>query len=76
MSDYVPLPKESFISAEWLGPDEGLEDVAPRWQGYSANLPNRGVTTLYPLSVSSYGPVCRIYTQSACAEKNMVSTGL
>jgi hypothetical protein len=54
---YLPLPKESFIQTEWLGPEGGLDDISPRWQGYTAHLPDRGETILYPLRESNFGRI-------------------
>ena len=57
MSDFEALPKENFISANFLGPDQVFEDVRPRWQGYEAELPERGLTALYPLREDSFGGI-------------------
>lgn len=71
MSEYSILPKESFVTADWLGPDGSLEDVSPRWQGYSVDLPDRGATTLYPLRENNFGAVLpHIYAERMRRDRN------
>jgi hypothetical protein len=57
MSDFEVLPKENFIAATFLGPDQLFEDVRPRWQGYEAELTERGLTALYPLREDNCGGI-------------------
>lgn len=57
MSNFEPLLKENFITANLLEQDRVFEDVPPRWQGYEADLPERGLTTLYPLRIDNFGGI-------------------
>lgn len=57
MSELRPLPKNKFVKARPLNPTEGLKGVDALWRGYSAELPDQGTTTLYPLRVGNFGLV-------------------
>jgi len=55
--EYSPLLKEEFMRAEPLGLEQGLAGISPRWQGWSVDLPDSGLTSLYPLRENNYGIV-------------------
>jgi hypothetical protein len=69
--EYRPLPKKSFMSAEWLGRGGILPGVWPRYQGYRVDLPEQGPTTLYPLRQDNFGAILpHIYAEQMRQNEN------